>query len=156
MRGVAGERAGQMSVELAALLPVMVVVAFAVYNLMRYVELCAQFDQVAIDAVVSQGVAPPGEQSIANSEREVRFCVEEAMGGEGTCEVEVRAEAVGRLGEGSEDLTVLPSLTRFTCTLKVRPWPSRLSVAGVELSPPALLVHERSLVVDRYRPGVVV
>ena len=52
---LAGEE-GQMSVELAATLPVVLVVALIILNLMRFVGACAQFDRVAPNAFVSQGV----------------------------------------------------------------------------------------------------
>ena len=147
---------GQMSVEFAALLPVMLVVALVGLNLMRYVELCSEFDQVALDAVISQGVSPSGEQTVESAERQVRSCIEEAMGSERGVSVEVTSAEEGRFGGAGENLTVVPSLTRFTCTLKVTPWPGRFSIAGMEFVPPLRLVHERSVVVDRYRPGVVV
>lgn len=147
---------GQMSVEFAALLPVMLVVALVGLNLMRYVELCSEFDQVALDAVVSQGVSPAGEQTVESAERQVRSCIEDAMGSGRSVSVEVTSTDEGRFGGSGENLTVVPSLTRFTCTLKITPWPGRLSIAGVEFVPPLRLVHERSIVVDRYRPGVVV
>lgn len=144
-----------MSVELAALLPVLIVMVFVAFNLMRYVELCSQFDQVVLDAIVSQGVSPPGEQTIEHAQREVKACIESAMGDNDACEIEVNAEAVGRLGEAT-NMSVVPCLTRFTCILHVKPWPSHFSIAGVDFSPPGVLIHERSLVIDRYRPGVVI
>lgn len=155
MKDLIFERKAQMSVELAALLPILIVMVLMAYSLMRYVELCAQFDQVALDAIVSQGVSPPGEQTMEHAQREVKTCIENAMGNEDAYEVEVRAETVGRFG-GSGNMSVIPCLTRFTCTLRVKPWPSHFSIAGINFSPPGVLIHERSLVVDRYRPGVVV
>ena len=52
-----------MTVELAVVTPVVIVVALVVLNLMWFIEACAAFDQAALDAVVSHGVAPAGEQS---------------------------------------------------------------------------------------------
>ena len=66
-----------------------------------------------------------------------------------------RAEAAG---EGSPEATfaISPLLTRYTCTLVYHPWPRLLRMPGVTLEAPLALRHERELVVDRYRPGVVV
>lgn len=148
--------AGQMTVELAATVPVVIVVALVVLNLMGYVEACAAFDQVALDAVVSQGVAPSGEQTQVASVAAVRAALEEALGREGRCEVEVRAERASAATDAGTTFVVSPLLTRYVCTLVYRPWPRLLRMPGVTFEAPLVLRHERELVVDRYRPGVVV
>lgn len=146
---------GQMTVELAVVTPVVIVVALIVLNLMGFVEACAAFDQAALDAVISHGVAPAGEQTQIAAVDEVREALSEALGREGTCEVEVSASAAG---EGARDATfaLSPLLTRYTCTLVYRPWPRLLRMPGITYEAPLVLRHERELVVDRYRPGVVV
>ena len=64
MRGCGETReSGQMTVELAAMLPVIIVVALIVYNLAKYAEVCSTFDRVSLDAAVSHGVSPSGSQS---------------------------------------------------------------------------------------------
>lgn len=148
-------RRGQMTIELAVVTPVVIVVALIVLNLMAFVEACAAFDQAALDAVISHGVAPAGEQTQVAAVDEVREALAEALGREGTCEVEVSASAVG---EGAPDATfaISPLLTRYTCTLIYRPWPRLVSMPGIVFEAPLSLRHERELVVDRYRPGVVV
>ena len=147
-------REGQMTVELAVITPVVIVVALVVLNLMGFVEACAAFDQVALDAVVAQGVAPSGEQSEGRAASEVCSAIEELLGREGRCEVEVRAEAVG-MGASSSGLVMSPLLTRYVCTLTYRPWPRLLRMPGVTYEAPLALRHECELVVDRFRPGVV-
>ena len=147
-------REGQMTVELAVITPVVIVVALVVLNLMGFVEACAAFDQVALDAVVAHGVAPSGEQSEGRAASEVRSAIEELLGREGRCEVEVRAEAVG-MGATSSGLVMSPLLTRYVCTLTYRPWPRLLRMPGVTYEAPLALRHECELVVDRFRPGVV-
>ena len=147
-------REGQMTVELAVVTPVVIVVALVVLNLMGFVEACAAFDQVALDAVVAHGVAPSGEQSEGRAASEVRSAIEELLGREDRCEVEVRAEAVG-MGTTSSGLVMSPLLTRYVCTLTYRPWPRLLRMPGVTYEAPLALRHECELVVDRFRPGVV-
>ena len=51
--------------------------------------------------------------------------------------------------------TMAPHLTRYECTMRYEPWPSALTVAGVEAGIPAQLTHMKSLTVDRYRSGVL-
>lgn len=148
---------GQMAVELAVLVPVIIVVGLTVYNLMRFVELSALFDRVALDAVVSQGVAPAGTQSERAATDAVRDCIEDALDAEGVA-VEVSASSAreGAHGSAGVSFPISPLLTRFTCTLVYRPWPSSFGMGGTRYVSPLVLRHERTLVVDRFRSGVVV
>lgn len=156
--GLRAERAcrGQMAVEFAVMVPVAIVVALIVYNICCFVEACATFDRVALDAVVSQGVSPPGEQSALASAGQVRSRIEEALDMR-SCEVRVGVSGVEPIGLG-RGLTfpVSPLLATYTCTLRYHPWPGSFVIAGVRFAPPVALTHERSLTVDRFRPGVVV
>lgn len=145
---------GQMTVELAVLVPVIIVVALTLVNLAGFVTACAAFDRIALDAVISQGISPAGELGDASAAQAVSSCISQAIGREGTCSVEVRVERVSD-ASGSADLTLAPLLTRFVCTLVYRPWPRSLSIAGVIYQAPLALRHERTIVVDRYRSGVV-
>lgn len=142
-----------MAVELAVLIPVIVVVALVVFNLGRFVALCATFDRASMDAVISQGVSPAGSARGLAAVDEVCSCIEDALGRSSSCHVEVSVERASSDGGGA--LTLSPLLTRFRCTLSYAPWPSAFVIAGVPFDAPLVLRHERTLVVDRYRPGVV-
>lgn len=148
---------GQMAVELAAIVPVGIVCALIVFNLCRYVEACALFDRVALDAVISQGVSPPGEQSVGSATAAVEACIRESLDAT-TCEVSVRASGGAQPAAAPGMLTfpASPLLVTYVCTLRYRPWPGSFVIAGVPFRPPVSLTHERRLVVDRFRPGVVV
>lgn len=146
---------GQMAVELAVLMPVCIVVALVVFNLCRFLGLCAVFDRASLDAINACGVAGEGEQSVQACEEEIRSRLVSAMGNEDVCSIDVRAEGVTG-GETTAVFVISPLLTRYTCELKYRPWPSSISIAGVSGGVPWALRHERSLVVDRFRPGVVI
>lgn len=147
------ETSGQMAVELALLVPVVLAVALAVVNLMHFTELCARFDRVAPDAVLAHGVSPVGAPDGISGVDDVRDAVESAMG-EGPFEVGVRVE--GRTGpDGHATLDLAAGSVRYVCELRYRPWPTSVEVAGVGYAAPAWLVHERSVVVDRYRAAVV-
>lgn len=150
-----GMQSGQMTVELAVLVPVVIVVALIVANLMEFVDACAAFDRLSLDEVIAEGVSPAGEQNVTASVAAVEDALRAALGREGSCDVEVRAERVSA-GEGVGLLSVAPLLTRYTCTLVFRPWPRELRLPGITYSAPLELRHERTLVIDRYRPGVVV
>lgn len=145
-------QAGQMTVELAVTLPVVVVVALVIYNLGRFVQLCAAFDQVSLDAMVSQGVSPPGEQSELSATGAIRSVVRAALPGN---DFDVQVSAAGGWDGDGSGLTLAPHLVRYRCVLEYRPWPRSLVIAGVRMGTPLRLRHERTLVVDRFRSGVV-
>ncbi len=146
---------GQMCVEAAIVLPVVLVCALIVYNLMLFIDACAAFDRISLNAVVTQGVAPSGEQSIAASVQAVEEAITSSLGREANCEVEVTAQKLDEPASSST-FVISPFLTRFTCTLRFKPWPRLIRMPGITLEAPLYLVHERTLVVDRFRPGVVV
>ena len=50
-----GMQSGQMTVELAVLVPVVIVVALIVANLMEFVDACAAFDRLSLDEVIAEG-----------------------------------------------------------------------------------------------------
>ena len=148
---------GQMAVELAVVLPVCIVVGLVAYNLCRFVEACATFDRVAPDAVIALGVSPAGEQSALSAAGQVRSSIQSALD-MSSCEVSVQVSGAQQDGAAGHGLgfSVSPLLTTFTCTLRYRPWPGSFVMAGVVFTPPIALTHTRTLVVDRFRPGVVV
>lgn len=149
-------RRGQMTVELAVVLPVTLAVALVGYNLARFAALCATFDRVAPDAVIAHGVAPAGQQTSDTATGEVRAAIDQALASD-ACEVEVSASGPSVApGGGGISFPVSPLLTTYTCTLRYHPWPRVLTLAGVAVSTPLELTHQRTLTVDRYRPGVVV
>lgn len=148
---------GQMTVELAVMLPVMVAIGLLVFNVVKYAEACAAFDRVALDAAVTHGVSPAGEQSGTNAVEEVESTIRSALDSK-QCEVEVSASGASRSKgrRGGLAFPISPLLTTYTCRLRFRPWPCQVSVAGVGFSVPVSLTHERSITVDRFRPGVVI
>lgn len=145
---------GQMSVELAVVMPVALVVALAVFNLCRFLELCAAFDRSSYDAVVSLGVSPAGESGTASSVEQIQSCIKHEVGDADVCDVEVSAASYGVDG-GSASFSLVPQFTRYDCRLVYHPWPGSLVIGGVSIGSPFALHHERSLAVDRFRPGVV-
>ena len=144
---------GQMSVEVAVIMPVVIVVAIVLANIMEFLGLCASFDRACLDAVIAHGVSPAGTQSLVGAVDSVESSIEDALGSSDAVEVEVSAAPLG----ASQNLLVSlnPQLVRFTCTMYFRPWPRSLGFAGAVMEAPFEIAHTRSLVVDRYRPGVV-
>ena len=83
-----------------------------------------------------------------------------------TCRAEDLAQATVEVvvegGEGSDGsdrgslLSLVGSLRTYRCTLRYRPWPQGLSIAGVDLGAPFELVHSNAVTVDPWKSGVIV
>ena len=121
---------GQMTVELAAAFPVLIIVAVIAVNALAFFSECAAFDNVFRDAVRVHATSPAAGQGIAfDAENEtVRVSAEGVSGGH----------------------------TRFTGTLEYMPTlfglGLRSTVFGIALPP---LKHAASIAVDCYKPGVL-
>ena len=153
---VCRQNEGQMVVEMAVVAPVMIVMAIVVFNIMMFMVAVARFDRVAFDAVLALAVSPEGEASDYGQEHAVGAAIEEAMGAMRGVTVKVQAEPAWRdSATGGVGFSCAPHLTRYRCVLLYEPWPQGFTVAGVSAGMPPKLRHERSLVVDRYRSGVV-
>ncbi len=159
MTGLWHDEDGQMVVELAVIAPVVIVVCIVVMNLMQFMGQVALFDRVAPDAVISQAVSPSGEDAQAGGRRElVRQTILDAM--DAGPRVDVSVTTLSSLEAGSTDDDALlgfsfaPNLTRYVCVLSFTPWPSSLSIAGVDAAIPFRLTHRRTFTVDCYSPGV--
>lgn len=147
------EQDGQMAVELAVLMPVIIAVALVSINVLRFAELVARFDRVAPDAVLIQGVSPAGSSELGAGVSAIQEQIVSAMP-DNSCEVTVRQQVVGAAGSGAL-VNLAAGTVRYTCTLTYIPWPTALSIAGVSFRLPFSITHERSLVVDRYRAGII-
>ncbi len=149
------EDAAQATVEMAVVTPVLIVLTLIVYNLMLFMSATARFDRVVPDIVIAQAISPAGDSesgTVAASLSEVQRCVQEAMDGY-SLEIEVSCEGEGSSGSGM--LALVGTTRTYTCRMKYRPWPGGLSIAGVSMGAPSFLQHERKVVVDPWRPGVV-
>lgn len=150
---VVHECRAQMAVELAVLMPVIIIVALIAVNVLTYASLCARFDRVSYNAVFVAGVAPTGAADAYSSVAEVKTQIESAMDAD-ACEVEVSAENIG-IHEGDALINLAAGTVRYVCTLSYHPWPLRASIAGALFAAPSVLKHERSLVVDCYKAAII-
>lgn len=149
------EEVAQATVEMAVVTPVLIVLALVVYNVMTFVSATARFDRVAPDIVIAHAISPEGDGtgSLVDASERIKDHLEEAMGNYDV-EIEVAGEdGDGTRGDGSISLDA--GLRTYTCSMKFKPWPTGLTIAGVPLGAPAFLAHERTVTVDPWRPGVV-
>lgn len=152
---LAGEERAQATVEMAVVIPVLLVLALIVYNIMLFVAATARFDRIAPDIVAAHAVSPSGESdgSTDDSVGVIESQIEGAMAGYDV-EIEVTCTE-GGTSSGDDLLTLIGGLRTYRCSLRMRPWPSSLSIAGVDLGAPVALAHHRDVTVDPWRPGVV-
>lgn len=153
-----GEERAQATVEMAIVVPVLLVLALITYNLMQFLAATARFDRVAPDIVLAHGVSPAladGQAGTAASAcEEIDRQLTLAMEGYNV-EVDVSSEQ-GTSEEGGDPmLGLVGSLRTYRCSFTYEPWPRSFSIAGVSLGAPALLRHEREVTVDPWRSGVV-
>lgn len=137
------DESGQATVELAAVLPVAIIVAVVVVNALTFLGYCASFDRIAHQTVCALGSSPDSGQSPEAVAALVTAALDEQMGADNVrVSVAVRERFLG--------------LTTFTARLEYRPTlfglGLRSEVFGVSLPP---LVHESAFSVMMYRPGVL-
>lgn len=135
---------GQMTVELAVAMPVLIAVAVIAVNALTFFAECAVFDRVAHEAVRVHAAAPAYGQDTGQSCALVEQDICMALDAD-NLEVSVSCGAAGFDCE------------QFTATLVFHPtlfgMGLRSEVFGVSLPS---LIHATSYVVDVYKPGVIV
>lgn len=146
------EDKAQATVEMAVVLPVLLILAILVYNVMLFACAVARFDHVVADVVMAQAVSPPGDSGATDGAARVAASLEEAMEG-----YRVLISVAGERGASTDGgvLELVGALHTYRCEMRFQPWPGALSIAGVSLGAPLELTHTRSITVDPWRPGVV-
>ena len=143
-RNWAMDSRGQMTIELAAALPVLLVVALLAVNALTFFGQCAVFDRAAHQAVRVHAAAPAYCQGVSTTCALVEADIRQALG-DVNVDVSVACSAAGR------------DLERYTATLSFSPtlfgYGLRSQAFGVQMPH---LVHTIDYVVDSYKPGVVV
>ena len=132
-----------MAVELAVVLPVIIVVMVIAIDCLSFVGQCGRFDNLAAQHVLALAVSP-GSESYGVSER----AADVASALEADFPSSVHTVSV-TADEGASTGAVT-----FTCTLSTVPWPLSAgsgSLLGMEI--PASLDHDFAICVDCYTPG---
>ena len=155
VRACLREERAQATVEMAMIVPVLLVLALIVYNVMIFAGAVARFGRVVPDIVLAHAVSPGGEgdDSVVDASATVQAQIQDAMEG-----YELQIEVSSEQGTAATDgglLSLSGTFRTYTCTMRYEPWPGSLSIAGFSLGVPAVLTHERAVTVDPWRPGVV-
>lgn len=133
---------GQMAVELAVVLPVVIAIAVIAVNACTFFAECAEFDRVGRNAVRVVAASPAYGQSTGDAADRVRAAIESQMGS--VCsDCQVSAEQTGECVTFTMTMHYAPTL--FGMGL-------RQSVFGVSLP---TLTHTTTLAVSIYKPGML-
>lgn len=136
------QRSGQMTVELATVLPVALAIMAIVCNGMVFFSECAAFDRVARNAVRLYATVPAYGEAPAQAEENIRQLLQQRFSAPNQT-VAVAREDAGGYSRYTATITFAPTL--FGINL-------RQEVFGVPLP---TVSHSASLVVDTYKPGML-
>ena len=140
-KALRGER-GQMTVEIATVLPVAIIVMAVVCNGMAFFSECAAFDRMARNAVRLYATVPAYGEDLAQAQANIEELLEARFAGPGQ-EVTVASEDAG-------------GYTCYTATLSFAP-----TLFGMSLRQEFFGVHlprisqSASLTDDSYKPGML-
>ena len=151
---------GQMSVELAITIPVILAVMGILINTMGYMDVTARFDRLAAEAVRIEAVSPGyGAYDTRTREGRVRTLLQEQFTDEGgRVSIKVTAYSGPATGDYSEEsssgslFSLIPQLETYECTLTYSPWGFKDSFFGIRFFE---MTHTRSFTIDPYRPAVI-
>lgn len=138
------DQRGQMTVELALVIPVVIVIAVIVTNAMQFFSLCAAFDRASHDQVRIQAASP----AYGSDAETARAAVESSL--TSTFRDEQNVEVSVARGPAAFDMD------RFDATMTYHPTLFGLGMRSEVLGVPLpSLVHTSSIVIDSYKPGVL-
>ena len=137
---------GQMMVELAVMMPVLIIVAVIAVNAVTFFSECAAFDRIARNAIRIQATSPAYGQGAEESASLVRQTIDDAMRLSEKDYLDLGVSVSGRAdGKSAFRATLSFSPTLFGMGLKS-------SVFGVTLPK---IEHATELTVEPYRPGML-
>ena len=152
--GVMRDESGQMSVELAVLMPVALALLVVVVDLMVFIGDCARFDRVSAEMVRINVASPSSDAYGRDASSSIQQGISAAMGDPDRLDIQVSYQ--GKLYSGTEEgslISMLPQPQCYRCSMTYHPWPFNVGFAGFA----ALSIqHHRDFVMDSYRPGILI
>ncbi|MDR1015848.1 MAG: hypothetical protein LBL67_00015 [Coriobacteriales bacterium] len=144
---------GQMAVELAVCIPVMISLALVAFELITYLGLCARFDRVVAEAVRVQAASPAASAYTASARRgAVQTAIVEAMEG---AVAQARLRIDTQLVQAKDNpacAAVFGANETYRATLSYQPWLFGQTIFGSDFG---RLEHSAQNTVQPYRPGVL-
>lgn len=142
MRKALRSERGQMTVEIATVLPVAIIVMAIVCNGMTFFSECAAFDRMARNAVRLYATVPAYGEGPEQAQANIETLLESRFAAPGQ---EVTVTSAGQSGYTCYTATLSFAPTLFGMSL-------RQEFFGVHLP---RIDHSTSLTVDRYKPGML-
>ena len=143
IRMVSGDCRGQATVELAALLPVVLILGVVIMNAMQFMSACAVSERLFPQFVRVYAASPDYGETATSAAARIEDSLNESLSKEGAW-ASVSVEEDGRGNNVySAELTFEPSLFGLNF---------RSILFGIELPP---LRHLSACAVSKYRPGVL-
>ncbi len=155
-KSVVKQEQGQMAVELAAVIPVMIILALISVNLLVYMSDCTRFDRLAEQAVRTEAVSPSyTEYGAKSSEQRIKSALEEQFASADYIQIEVESSDRAVFSDSLEVgdgliFSLIPTYREYTCTMTFTAPFFPNGVFGLSLP---TTTHTCTLVVDPFEPG---
>ena len=152
--GMMRDERGQMSVELAVLMPVALALLVIVVDLMVFMGDCARFDRVSAQMVRINVASPSADAYGRDASGAIQQGISAAMGGRDRLDIQVSYQ--GKLYSATDEdglLSLLPQPQCYRCSMTYHPWPFNVGFLGFA---PLSIQHHRDYVIDSYRPGILI
>lgn len=146
---------GQMYVELAVIIPVLLVLLVISLNLFWYMHAQIVFDGVVLNQVIAKSVSPSAGINTQDVEREIERAMREHLQSCKRVDVRVYSKSAGKRISGDAQFSLAPHFRTYTVELLYQPYPSNFELAGIQAGIPALVAHKKSITVDPYQSGVI-
>lgn len=141
---------GQMFVETALVLPVVLVVALIAINLCKFADICSKFDRITADQIIAHGISSSHSTNGGTLDNLTQK-IKAALKCDDSCDIAVSSE-----GESEGIGNMVSVFPKYQVTLKYKPWPHTLRLPLVSLESPLYLTHTTSIVISPYKSGVVI
>ncbi len=151
------EDKGQMAVEFAVVLPILLVVCLIVFSAAHLLYLSNKFDHTCRQVVIVHGISPVHTEDDSEINRTVLRSIEEEFDAYDNVRFEVSSEYIDGWGQahGTGDLHIIPYFKKYKCTMYYRPFFSHLAVSFIGANLLEVSTHVE-VIVDPYRAGILV
>lgn len=144
---------GQMTVELACVLPVMIVLALILLNVMVFLNCSAEFERTALQAIVIHGEEAKSSSDLAQKARIIEELLSKVFENNERVSFAVTIMPEKNSAGTFKLLSLIPQLYRYECEMTYTPYPLKGLFGIVDYEAPLVLTQKVSLVVDTYRKG---
>ena len=142
-------KSGQATVELAVIIPIVLVVAIIVWQVMEYLVLCARFDRVTEDIIRVYAIESPTARSSSSLCTDLASRIEEMM----DTSAHIRVRVAIDVDAANSIYDLLPTTVTYVCRLEFSPWPGTgrtIDIAGTSTGIIPMFTHTKKLVAGSF------